>query len=307
MKRAALRGAVLISFTVAASCRPDLGGRPSRVTRLQVLAVRGDPPEASPGGIVRYSLLVATPDGPITTPLASWAYCATPKLLTENGAASAACVTEANAIRSLADGAPAIEATLPADTCAIFGPEIGGPGLRPRDADVTGGYFQPVRVTVVDRDQSAVAFGLERIDCNVADVGADIAREFTARYVVNQNPELGEITATLNDTPVAFDAIPRGARINLRATWSEHSPERYVVYDLASQRIVERRETMRVSWFATAGEFENDRTGRSGEEAETFTENTWQAPADARTTHLFVVLRDARGGVAFTTVSISTR
>lgn len=64
---------------------------------------------------------------------------------------------------------------------------------------------------------------------------------------------------------------------------------------------------MRVSWFATAGSFANDRTGRGEEELETFTENAWTAPDEARNVHLFVVLRDSRGGVAFASHEVVTR
>jgi hypothetical protein len=286
-------------------CRPDLGERESLVTRTRVLAVRGDPPEAAPGANVRYSLLVATPEGAVATPLASWAYCATAKLLTENGAASAACLRDA--VRPLAEGPPTIEAPMPTDACSVFGPEVASADLRPRDADITGGYFQPLRVTVFEQEESAVALGLERIGCRVANANVDIAREFGDRYVANENPELGALTASWSGAPVALDAIPRGARITLRAGWSDRSPERYIVFDLPSRRIVEHRETMRVSWFATAGTFENDRSGRGEDELETFTENDWTAPDDARTVHLFVVLRDARGGVAFAIHDLVTR
>ena len=111
----------------------------------------------------------------------------------------------------------------------------------------------------------------------------------------------------LPEIPVALDAIPRGAKVMLRASWPEAAAERYVVYDLASRALAERRETLRASWFATAGTFENDRTGRAEDERETFTDNEWTAPSEPRTVHLFVVLRDARGGVAFTTQTLVVR
>ena len=79
------------------------------------------------------------------------------------------------------------------------------------------------------------------------------------------------------------------------------------VYDLGARRVTDVRESMRVSWFVTAGTLDNDRTGRSEDERELFTDNVWTAPADARTVHLFIVLRDARGGVAFATQELVTR
>ena len=154
------------------ACRPELGDRESLVTRTRVLAVRGEPPEAKPGEVVAWTLLVASPNGPLATPIASWAFCATPKLLTENGAASAACL-EGDRVRPLAEGAPAIEAAIPGDACALFGPQVTSADLRPRDPDITGGFYQPLRVTVFDRDEPALAFGLQRIRCALANAAAD--------------------------------------------------------------------------------------------------------------------------------------
>lgn len=295
--------ASLVALAAApSSCRPDLGDRESLVTRTRVLAVRGEPPEVKPGEVARYSLLVASPDGPVATPAASWAFCTTPKLLTENGAASAACSKDAAS--PLADGAPELEAAMPANACAVFGPEVASAELRPRDPDVTGGYYQPLRIRIAGADET---FGLERIGCALANAAADVTADFGRRYAPNVNPELGPLAAMFEGEPVALDAIPAGAKVTLRTSWPETSAERYVVYDLASRSLLERRETMRVSWFATAGTFESDRTGRAEDEVETFTENVWTAPSEARTVHVFLVLRDARGGVAFATHTVSMR
>jgi hypothetical protein len=280
----------LLPVLALVACRPDFGERESLLARTQILAVRGDPPEAKPGDPVRYSLLVAGPDGPVTTPSASWAFCATPKLLTENGAASGACLHEG--VVPIADNAPAVDATMPENACALFGPDIASADLRPRDPDVTGGFYQPVRVDVA----GTVAFGLERIGCKLGAASTDIALDYGNRYVPNRNPELLPLEVPPD--------VASGTTITLRARWPE--TERYVVYDLATRTLVDRRETMRVSWYATAGSFENDRTGRTEDELETFTENTWTAPADAREVHLFAVLRDARGGVAFQSAVVRT-
>jgi hypothetical protein len=289
MRRAlplALSGALL-------ACKPDLGERESLVTRTQVLAIRGEPPEAKPGEPVIYDLLVATPAGPMTAPIASWAHCTSPKLLTENGAVSAACLRDA--VQPLAEGPPPIAAAIPDQACAVFGPEVTSADLRPRDPDVTGGFYQPIRATVFG-PETVIAFGLERIGCRLANAPALVATDFAARYVANKNPELQPLEAP--------PRVVRGATVTLRARWSPGSAEPYVAYDLASQTVVQRREWLRVSWFATGGTFEQDRTGRDEHELEAFTENAWTAPATAGTAHLFVVLRDARGGVAFATVPI---
>jgi hypothetical protein len=258
-----------------------------------------------PGELARYTVLVATPDGPIATPAAGWAFCSTPKALTENGAASASCLGEG--ARPLADGVPSIDAAMPADACSLFGPEVTSAELRPRDPDITGGYYQPLRVVLGAAEGTVTAFGLERIACALTNAAADITADFGDRYEPNENPVLEPLTSVVEGSSVGLDAIPRGAKVTFRASWPEDSAERYVVYDLATRSLVERRETMRVSWFATAGSFESDRTGRAEDEVATFTENQWTAPSEARTVHLYVVLRDARGGVAFATHTVTTR
>jgi hypothetical protein len=58
---------------------------------------------------------------------------------------------------------------------------------------------------------------------------------------------------------------------------------------------------MRLAWFATSGEFDHDRTGRAETEMETTSDNTWTAPTvtEATPVHLWLLLRDSRGGVDF--------
>lgn len=280
-----------------ASCRPDFAERESIVTTTQILAVRAEPPDAKPGESVTYSALVATPAGEPAAPRASWAFCATPKRLTDNGAVSAACL--AGGVRAIADGAGlgGVAAPIPDDACFLFGPEVSSADLRPRDPDVTGGYYQPVRLTVQPDDPSAalvVAFGQTRLRCNVASAAAEVAAEYQRRYVPNQNPVLLPLEAS-----APLDAVPAGARVTFRAAWPESSVESYVAIDVAEQRVVDRRETMRVSWFATAGTFEHDRTG--------VPDNAWTAPTERGTVHLFVVLRDDRGGVAFASHPVVVR
>ncbi len=76
--------------------------------------------------------------------------------------------------------------------------------------------------------------------------------------------------------------------------------EKYVFFDPEIREVRERREGVWVSWFATGGTFEYDRTGRDEEAANLpFTENLWTAPSEEGTFSLWVVLRDDRGGVGW--------
>jgi hypothetical protein len=292
------RALLSLSVLVLAACKPDFGDRASLVSEPQILAVRAEPAEAKPGEVVTYSALVASPDGSVQNTPIQWAFCATPKLLTENDIVSAECLRDG--VRPVAGAAPSVQAQLPADGCALFGPEIPPGDYRPRDPDPTGGYFQPMRASY----GGAVAFGMTRISCNLANAPADAALDFKNRYVANENPKLSPPTATVDGAPVAFDRIPPGARVRFSVAWAPGDAESYVAFDPATQTVVTRRESMRVSWFATAGAFDSDRTGRVEDEPESFTENGWQAPARPGTVHLWLVLRDSRGGVDFAEVKL---
>lgn len=296
-------GVVLGMVVAFVACKPEFGDRESLLETTRILAVRGEPPEARPGEAVAYSVLVASPSGRVVDPVVAWAYCTLPKLLTENGAVSAACLGAGTP--DLAVGPPAITAAVPSDACFAFGPDVSSAELRPRDADVTGGYYQPIRVRVAGAGPPAI--GLERIRCNLANAGAENTADFDRRYLANRNPVLLPLEARLGEDAAPLEALPRAARVTFRAKWRGEDAERYVALDLVEQRLTERRESMRVSWFATAGAFANDRTGRAEDDLGAFTDNDWTAPNEARTTHLFVVLRDARGGVAYAAYEVRTR
>jgi hypothetical protein len=75
--------------------------------------------------------------------------------------------------------------------------------------------------------------------------------------------------------------------------------ERYAGFDLASQSVVDRREAIAVAWFATGGTFDEDRTGRVPSDLTNSSDNAWKAPASRGLVHLWVVLRDDRGGVGW--------
>ena len=81
--------------------------------------------------------------------------------------------------------------------------------------------------------------------------------------------------------------------------WPAESAESYPVLDLTTRTLRDRREALRVSWFAAAGSLALGHSGREAEDPATFAENTWHTPASAGRVTLWVVLRDERGGVDF--------
>lgn len=283
------RAYALLACAIAA-CKPDFGERASLVTAPRLLAVRAEPAEEAPGATVTLTPLVASPDGTVASPEVRWSFCATAKPPSENDVVAAACLS--GAVQPVAAGAHAT-AALPSDGCVLFGPEP-PPGARPRDADATGGFYQPVRADV----GGASSIALVRLACKLGSASAEAAADLAARYHANQNP-----TLTL---AVPASASP-GAHAVLRASWRPEDAEAYVAFDPASQTVRDRREAMRVSWFASAGAFDADHTGQGEGDTATATDDGWTAPDAPGVAHIWVVLRDSRGGVAFAGADILVR
>jgi hypothetical protein len=64
--------------------------------------------------------------------------------------------------------------------------------------------------------------------------------------------------------------------------------------------LLDRREAIRISWFASAGTFEHERTGRGENEiGHATSDNQWVASRESRDVLLWVVIRDDRGGVGW--------
>ncbi|HEY0467330.1 MAG TPA: hypothetical protein VGC79_24190, partial [Polyangiaceae bacterium] len=64
----------------------------------------------------------------------------------------------------------------------------------------------------------------------------------------------------------------------------------------------------RVSWFSTAGHFENAVTGRDEDEFDqTNTSDLWTAPAELGEIRVWAVIRDSRGGQSSRSFLVSVR
>lgn len=288
-----MRSWVFLCAVSLSGCAPDLGDPASRVDAPRVLAIRADPPEVKPGEEVSYRALVAGPEGTVESPALVWSFCASPKPITEDNAVSAACLGD----EVIPVGGPSagVEAAIPIDACAIFGPDPPPGGLRPRDPDVTGGFYQPVRA----RAAGLTAFARSRIVCNLPSAPVDVAADLAKRYRVNENPRIGTLRATAGGAEIDLDHVPVGARVRLSAGWRAEDAESFLMFDPDAARIVERREALWISWFATAGDLADEQTGRAEDDPALTTETTWDAPQVAGAVHLWLVLRDSRGGVDF--------
>lgn len=225
-----------------------------------------------------------------------------------------------------------MQASLPRDACETFGPtpktpKPGEPNLRPVHPDTTGGFYQPVRVA-----------GRDAPTCALGGATQEQSAAYNRRRRPNENPQLDTLVLVHPDgseQPLsAADSEPvltvaAGERVRLRASWPDcplepscgdgicslgeldcaddcgdahgcTGSEPYVYFDPLSRQLVDRREALRVAWFASDGAFDHERTGRSPEEAdEASTENAWRAPDEPGDVRLWVVVRDDRGGVGW--------
>jgi hypothetical protein len=259
------RAAILVAL---AACQARLADEPELITAPRIIAVQATPAEVAPGAPLTVRAFVATPDGP-AEPALEWAFCDLPKPLGENGVVAPGCVTA----DLPAAGLPGIEiqTTMPSDACRLFGPELppqvpGQPPARPRDPDATGGYYQPLRV----RSGDQVAFALVRVHCRLAQAPIDVALDFEARYQANQNPEIAALDASAS---------------SFTARWETTAAEPYLRFDPATQSLVTSTEALDVTWFASAS------LG-----APTTSNHESDVPGSAP--HVWIVLRDTRGGVA---------
>lgn len=277
-----------------ATCTPSLGPSDSLVTSPRILAVRADPAEAAPGTRVTFTSLVGSPAGTVTSAGIEWSFCTAPAPLTDDNVVSDACLGSSALVA--AGVGPSVSVATPADGCSVFGPAAMSVGLRPRDPDVTGGYYQPLRA---DLEGADTAFALARIRCDLTSASAAVASAYAAAYRPNQNPHLLALRATIDGAPIPLTSVPRGARVILEASWPASSAEVFAYFDPVSQTVTEQRESMRVAWYGTAGALDSESTGQASDDDATTTTDGWQAPATPGAVHLWTVLRDSRGGVDF--------
>ncbi len=296
-----MRFCQLAGLVIVLGCSPDMGHPASLITGERILGVRALPAEAGPSDTVQYTSLVASPLGTVSEPSLLWSLCRLRKPVDENTPVSQACLTADLTASAQGDQ---ISIQTPSAACVNFGP-LAPPStagtLRPTDPDTTGGYYQPIRLDL--NGQQAIV--RERLHCDLAGASLLLSQEFRARYTPNQNPSLVSLSAFAGDTPVSLDALPAGQLLRLVVAWSPGSAETFPVFDAVSQTLTDQREALWLSWFTTAGRFDDFSTGRAAADTRAWSENAWQAPAQAGTVFLWLVLHDSRGGSDFAAYSLT--
>jgi hypothetical protein len=343
------RALLLCAAAIAVSaCVPDVDSDESTVIAPRVLAIEAEPAEAAPNATVRYRALVVDGSGVRSDLPLSWFHCLAQKPLAELGPIDRDCLYAERARLAPLGAGQAIEATLPADACALFGPNpplpmADKPPGRPVDADESGGYKLPVIAGLGTQTGSQAVLYEQRISCGLAGVSPDLSFDYAQRYHANQNPRVAALRVVrasgaselVSDLPVQ---VAVAERIELEVAWPDcplsdscgdgvcgadegrmscaqdceplrgcAGAERYVVYDREKSQLVVRREALRVAWYATAGSFDEERTGVEADVPTQRSSNVWQAPSSPATATIWVVLRDSRGGVGSAQLTLQAR
>jgi hypothetical protein len=224
--------------------------------------------------------------------------------------------------------------------------ESGDSTLRAADPDTTGGYYQPVTLSQEIENEKTYAIGVTRLNCGIGAATQAQVASFNRFYRPNENPNIdsitldnGQDTETLHSPGTTSNlVVTEGKEIAIRVNWpkcpktskcgdgvcsikesvddcardcaaSNGCPgaEEYLMYDTASRSLVERHEQLRVSWYATEGRFDHERTSENVDENSNASENVWSAPFTKATVKLWVVIRDDRRGVGWWSFELRVR
>lgn len=275
---------------VLSACVPTLTDEGATLGAPRLLAVSLDPAEGAEGdeGVLR--ALAAGAEGPVT-PEVDWAFCDARKPLAELGPVAAACLDPASdALTPLGRGAE-VAYSVPDDACDRFGPNpppasADAPAGRPVDPDVTGGYYQPL---IGFGDDGSVTLTEARVRCGLANVSQETFITWNQAYRSNVAPVVTSLTAA--------GEVRSGDDVTLEVQWD--AAESYVVYDPEADALLDRRESISVSWYTTAGVIDTARNGRGPDDERTAITNQWTAPPGPGDVWLAAVVRDDRGGVGF--------
>lgn len=297
----------------AGGCKPEFDGRASLVSDTRVLAIRGDAAEAAPSTLVSFEALVVGPDGRHKGAPVDWAFCTQPKPLSESDdVAPADCFQlKGQDLVTIGTG-DATKSKLPKNGCRQFGPDVpeakpGDPPGRPADPDLTGGYYQPVRLILPDGSGYVLALYEARLVCGLPGAPSDVLQTFKKGYKVNTNPTIASATVDGAMLPAAQDkpgpTIARGAKTTLSVAWPAcmgdaacGGQEQYLYYDPSARALSTKGESFEIAWYATGGTFDADRTGADEGATVGHSENGFTAPNAAGTVLVWVVVRDSRGG-----------
>jgi hypothetical protein len=232
----------LLAAVALVACKPEFVERPSQVETYRVLAIQSEPaewlkvldPDTNRAKPAAYRALVVDPLGTVTNADLEWAFCTLPKPLTELNDVSIACFQDdPRFIVPMGRGATAT-GEIPENACRQFGPDIPeDQSFRPADPDVTGGYYQPLRVLYRPVPGQVIpALEKVRIRCGLPGASQEQLSTFNRSYHLNTNPVIASLVADLPSGPQTLRsleadptaappalALAPGQRVNLRLAW----------------------------------------------------------------------------------------
>jgi hypothetical protein len=215
------------------ACVPTIDEAPGLITEPVVLAVQFVPAEARGGETVQATVLLATPDPEQAMAPPVWFLCGKRKTVADLGPVAPECLLpDPPAVKPLGQDF-AVEVPVSRDVCQVFGPDRAAPRMnepvgRPTDPDPTGGFFQPITLSL--GSQGSPSLAELRLRCGLAGAPIEVARRFQSGNPLNANPSLQTVLLGdpgLNPTPLtplqsdpnASLALAPGAKTELFATW----------------------------------------------------------------------------------------
>ncbi|MEN9785734.1 MAG: hypothetical protein RLZZ299_998 [Pseudomonadota bacterium] len=278
-----------------------------RIDRLRVLGVAAEPAEAHPGDVVSFRALVVSPGAPVGAVV--WLACL------QGDASGNGCTPDASVFtEAFADGAVDAAEQQALQDAGLVGvepflapswtiPATALDGL-PEDARVEG-FSAFVNVSALPGTADG-ASGAAPVDVEAGLQADDVELAFkrlpiSSNPQPNRNPSLDgiEVDGVLVADGGAVE-VAAGAQVELSPSIPDDSREAYVFRTRAGVD-EPRTEELWVQWYAEDGAFEQDVS------VDPFLDRAWTAPGSAGTVGMWVVVRDRRGGMAWTSLTVRVR
>lgn len=216
-----------------AACVPTIDEAPGLITDPVVLAVQFVPAEARGGETVQATVLLATPDPAQAIAPPVWLLCGKRKTVADLGPVAPECLLpDSPEVKPLGQDF-SVQVPVSRDVCQVFGPDRAPPRMneapgRPTDPDPTGGFFQPLTLSLGAQGNPSLAE--LRLRCGLAGAPIEVARRFQSGNPLNANPSLQTVflggpgmapmpLTSLQSDPNASFALAPGAQAELFATW----------------------------------------------------------------------------------------
>lgn len=278
-----MRPLLLAALAAVAGCNGPSFDPASFVDKLRLLGVEAMPPELAPGEQTTLTAVWANPGG--ATPTITWDACLLPPPPGSGHPLNEDCIGLDGGAALVPFGTgETVTATMPAVTPEMLGLP-----------DASNGFYVRVRLRLEADGRAQLGF-----------FGLRLYLGPLAPNPPNQNPALTGVfhvpsaDAGADAETALDDAVPLEVHahdeVALRALVTPESQESYLVYDGDPRTTPPRTatETVRISWFATAGEFSNDVTGVA--KPDTTLKLEKHLPPSGTPIDLWVVARDERGG-----------